>query len=302
VKLRILNGILIIDILSIILILCVLFFKTTAIRVILGLPFLLFFPGYLLVSILFIKAAMGRIERIGLSISMSFAIVGLIGFGLNYTPWGIQLVSILYSITGFIFLASIVALIRIGRTTKINKFTTVFTFRLSDLSHNYISIILVLSVICVLGVLCYSIAVPKTGEKFTEFYILGMNGDAQNYPSEYFMRDGVVAEVIYNDGILDANHGLGAINLAISNQEDQTKIYYVKLTVDGQPTNIELDGVNNIEIGPIELRQGEKWERAIGILPQHLGDNQKVELSLFMDSQNIAYNSLHFWINVKQSN
>ena len=99
-KLKTLNGILIIDILSVLLILSVVFIPSTVARVILGLPFLLFFPGYTLVAALFVKKeGMDNIERVALSCGMSIAITALIGFGLNYTPWGIRLEPVLYSLT-----------------------------------------------------------------------------------------------------------------------------------------------------------------------------------------------------------
>ena len=78
-------------------------------RVILGLPFILFIPGYILIFALFPNKKKDRgidiIERIALSFGLSIAIVPLIGLGLNYTSWGIRLEPILLSI--FIFIIGV---------------------------------------------------------------------------------------------------------------------------------------------------------------------------------------------------
>ena len=61
------------------------------IRVILGLPFILFIPGYILIFALFpcrkTDQGIDIIERIALSFGLSIAVVPLIGLGLNYTEW-----------------------------------------------------------------------------------------------------------------------------------------------------------------------------------------------------------------------
>ena len=54
-------------------------------------------------------------ERAALSIGMSLALVPLVGLLLNYTPWGIKLEPILYSVTSFIFITSISAIFRWAR-------------------------------------------------------------------------------------------------------------------------------------------------------------------------------------------
>ena len=52
------------------------------------------------------------LERIVLSFAFSIIIVPLIGFVLNFTPWGVQLLSCLISISFFIILMAIVAMYR----------------------------------------------------------------------------------------------------------------------------------------------------------------------------------------------
>ncbi|MEM2856682.1 MAG: DUF1616 domain-containing protein [Candidatus Nitrosocaldaceae archaeon] len=59
------------------------------VRIIIGGIFVLFVPGYALISMLFSKH--DTVERIALSIGVSLAIVPLIGLILNYTPLGIRL-------------------------------------------------------------------------------------------------------------------------------------------------------------------------------------------------------------------
>jgi uncharacterized membrane protein len=51
------------------------------------------------------------------------------------------------------------------------------------------SIILVLAIVGALGMLGYAIASPKAGEKFTEFYILGLDGKAIDYPEELIVGE-----------------------------------------------------------------------------------------------------------------
>ena len=99
-KIKIGNGLILLNLLVVILILAILFFPSNVLRIILGIPFLLFFPGYALHTALF--PGRGRLdvaERVALSFGLSIAVVPLIGLVLNYLPWGIRLESVLYSVT-----------------------------------------------------------------------------------------------------------------------------------------------------------------------------------------------------------
>jgi len=303
-KIKILNGILIIDILSVLLILLIIFVPSTVARAIFGLPFLLFFPGYTLVAALFVKKErMNDIERIALSCIFSIAIVGLIGLSLNYSPWGISLEPTLYSIAAFVFLMSAVGLIIRACTFKTNKFTTEFHFNFPGWRLNkfnkYLSIIIIVAIFGAMGVLGYFIAVPVVSEGFTEFYILGINGQASDYPTDYVLDNGKISQVIYSDGTLDTTSGAGIVTLGIVNHERQTEVYYVKMTIDDELVNINLSETITDILGPIELQQGEKWEREIGIVPLHTGENQKVELLLFEDAGTTLKDTLRLLIDIK---
>jgi len=78
------------------------------VRIALGLALVLFFPGYALVAALFPRRRdLELVERIALSFGGSLAIVPLIGLGLNYTPWGIRLDSVLTSLLVFTIMAAV---------------------------------------------------------------------------------------------------------------------------------------------------------------------------------------------------
>ena len=307
-KLKVLNGIIIIDILSLLLIISIIFVPSSVVRVILGLPFLFFFPGYTSASALFVrkKGIDNNLEWIALSCGLSVAVSALIGFILNYTSLGIRLEPILYLITAFIFITSIIALIREARLLKTLKPTTEFTLNIPGWSgstlNKSLSIILAIAILGVIGTLGFTTIKPKIGEKFSEFYVLGMNGKADEYPTEYILNNGQITQVIYNDGLVDGTTGFGKIFLGIINQQQQTAVYSVKMTINGQPAAIEHNGAPSDILGPIELAQGAQWANQIGITPNNLGDNQEVELSLFIGAGTTAEDSVHFWIDVKQAN
>ena len=97
------NDLIWILILTALLAVVILLLPDSALRVILGLPFLLFFPGYTLIAALFPKKSdLDGIERVALSFGLSIAVVPLLGLGLNYTPWGIRLYPVLITVIAFI--------------------------------------------------------------------------------------------------------------------------------------------------------------------------------------------------------
>lgn len=107
------DELLLIIILTILLILVIAFFPIGVLRVILGLPVALFFPGYTLLAALFPrKEALNTIERVALSFGLSIAVVALIGLALNYTPWGIRLYPVLFTTALLIIGSSVVAWFR----------------------------------------------------------------------------------------------------------------------------------------------------------------------------------------------
>ena len=178
-------------ILSGLLILSILLVPDFWLRVIIGLPFLLFFPGYALIAFLFPeKKTLDIIERVALSFGLSIAVTPLIGFGLNYTPFGIRLEPILVSVTLFNVALSLAAFWRRDHVQE-PYLPFVPSALFGSLTSQYrkekgldkaLTIILVIAILSSVAALAYVVAVPKAGEKFTEFYLLGPNGEASGYP------------------------------------------------------------------------------------------------------------------------
>ena len=107
------RDLLLINILSALLIAAIAFFPNSPARIILGLPFILFFPGYMLICALFPrKTDLDIIERLTLSFGLSIAVTSLIGLTLNYTPFGIRLYPVTFSLFSFTLLMSAVAIYR----------------------------------------------------------------------------------------------------------------------------------------------------------------------------------------------
>jgi len=275
VKIQIKNELLLIDILSFILIAIISFTSLKILRILLGLPFVLFFPGYTLITALFPKKTqLDTIERMALSFGLSIAVVPLIGLILNYTPWGTRLYPILVCLTGFIIAMSFVAWIRRSYVLPSERLAINININFSSFASQskldkVLTIVLICAIVAAIGILIYVISTPKVGEKFTEFYILGEGGKAEGYPREL-----VVGET-------------GYVILGIVNHEYEPVTYTVKVLIGDE---------ENKSIGPIILENKEKWEEKIGFTPTNPGENIKVEFLLFRDDQPEPYRSLHLWI------
>ncbi len=105
------------------------YINETIIRSALGLVLVLFLPGYTFIAVLFPgKADISDFERGVLSFGLSVALVPLIGFALNYTPWGIRLVPITICLGAFTVVCSLVAnarrLLAPAARALLNRFRT----------------------------------------------------------------------------------------------------------------------------------------------------------------------------------
>ncbi|MFC1926012.1 DUF1616 domain-containing protein [Chloroflexota bacterium] len=283
------RDLLIIDVLTFILVLVVSISSSTWLRVLFGLPFILFFPGYTLIAALFPrKEGLSGIERLALSFGLSIAVVPLIGLILNYT-WSIKLYPIVLSLGFFILAMSTYAWYKRRSYPTGNRFSVPFLYRQhlpslkwqeSSRWDKVLSVVLVISILGAIGTLAYVISTPKVEEKFTEFYILGLEGKVEHYPEE--LEVGEVGEVI----------------LGIVNQEHERMSYRVEVWIEEEQVDVWLDDAELEEIEVKDLPYEEKWEYEIGFTPQYVGGAQKVEFRLFKNGDSEPYSTLRLYVDI----
>jgi len=242
--------------LSFLLILFIYALPDSVVRVVIGLPFILFFPGYAALSVLFPEGKdLEIIERIALSFGLSIAISPLVGFGLNYTPFGIRLAPILFSLAALNVALSAGGLYRreLAEAPYL-PFDPVVTwkryeaqFRAEKGLDRVLTVILVISIISSVVALVYVVAIPRQGESFTEFYVLGPGGNATGYPRN--LTVGEDASVIL--GIANHEHRtveytveLWLVNMSFVDNATQVHrmLYFDSFNVTLEHTDVDLEG------------------------------------------------------------
>jgi uncharacterized membrane protein len=259
------------------------FLSETFTRVVLGIPMLLFIPGYVLMAVLLPKKnELEGIERIALSFSLSIAAVPLLGLLLNFT-FNTRFLTILLTLCIFTVIFIFIAAFRLGRVPEEDRFSVPFDkihkiimeeFSLSKgKSDKVLAWILILSIVLAIGMMIFVITTPKIGEKFTEFYILGQNGKAENYPSQLKYGSNV------NIFVGVTNHEYARVN------------YTIKVALDTEilnETSFILDHNNT-------------WDNYISFAPDKEGTEMELEFWLFKeDDFTSPYRDLHMWVNVSQ--
>lgn len=253
------------------------------VRIPLGLAVVLFPPGYTLIAALFPrKEDLDGIERFALSFGLSIAVMPLMGLGLNYTPWGIRLVPVVISLCLFTVVMSIVAHIRRSAIVQGDRFSVEFrqgirAIRgelLNDRSSRIdkaLTVILVITIILSISALVYVVVIPKQGEKFTEFYILGPKGKAYDYPTS--VVTGQNSTVI----------------VGIVNHEYVTVNYTMRMAIQN----------STLSSRDVRLDNNQTRESPVVYELQRVGNNQKLDFLLYKEHNFTApYRDLHLWVNV----
>ena len=232
----------------------------------------------MLMAIFFPKRdRMDGTERMAMTFVLSLIIVAICGYVLNFTQWGVKLYAVLVTLTIFILLTSLIAWYRIRKLSGTERLTISlnlprFSFSSRNRFEKILISILAIAVLGTIGTVSYLIAVPRTGELFTEFYILGPGGEIGDYPAELTLGTETM------------------ITAVIVNKEHETITYRVQSLING---------VINSELGPLVLNRDEKQSIIISLQPVMAGKNQKVEFLLYKQPQAEVYRSLYILVNIK---
>lgn len=303
----------------------------TPLRVVFGLPLVLFVPGYALIAALFPEAGgsptedgetaltdtedggmsalsdrgIDGIERVALSFGLSIAVVPLLGLVLNFTPWGIRLVPIMIAVSGFTILMTALAAKRRQALPAEERFAVPYRqwldagrselFEPNTRADMILNVVLVCSVLLAAGSVTYALAVPKQGESFSEFYLLteNENGDlvADDYPTE-FERD-----------------ESRSLTVGIGNQEYEQANYTVIVEIQRvEVVDNETQVRETTELRRFQpsLAHNETWHQQHTVTPQLIGDRLRLQYLLYRGepttplNRSGAYRELHLWVNVTE--
>ncbi|MDI9394634.1 MAG: DUF1616 domain-containing protein [Euryarchaeota archaeon] len=256
-------------------------------RTVLGLLLVLFLPGYALTAALLpAKKDLDGIERAMLSFGLSIAISPLMGLGMNYTSWGIREVPVLAGLSAFTLLICMVGFFRRLQLPETEAFNVTIKSFVSTSKTELLeetgpkgskafALLLTISILASIGSLAYVIGNPKEGESFTEYYILGPDKVAENYPTEL------------------APGKSGTVIVGITNHEYRTMDYTMEIRLENHSLPLPEDQKY------ISLDHKERWEEPVTFTPSVEGKNMKLEFLLFNETEkSVPYRNTHLWINV----
>jgi uncharacterized membrane protein len=269
------------------------------IRAVLGLIFLLFLPGYVATAALFPeKDRIDIIERIALSFGLSIAIVPLTGLALNYTPFGIRLDPILVVISAFILIVSIVAWRRRIYLPEDERFRVDISIDLSmkgmPLIDKLLTVGITVTLIATVALLAYVIAVPRSGESFTQLAILGPDMKAKDYPRN--LSVGQEALVHVSIGSFETSKKNYSLVICLQRQNSTTNITHWNATDPfGGPVlfNEGLAYASNFSLEP-----GEYNNKSFRFSISETG-TFKLRFMLFLEGQSLTeqpYREVYLWL------
>ncbi len=255
------------------------------VRLLLALIYVLYIPGYCLTGALFSRSDdLDVVERSGLSIALSVAVVPLVALTLSVLPWGLRPATILVGqVVVSVLLASISSWRRSRLPAEIRYRPIAWEWHPGSWwtvarSADRRVVVLFVVITLVIGATMVILAVPPPTSYTTEFYLLGAGGSADGFP----------VSVRPND--------LVTVTAGIVNRERDARTYRVEAWVnDGwNPSHRSLV----FQSGAISLSPGQVRQMALSWRMPWAGDDQEVDILLFVDGHSESYRRLRMWMNV----
>ena len=299
-----------------------------ALRIALGIAFVLFVPGYAFAAALFpaarhgvvstgerstvsrptdTDAAIGTLTRVVLAFGLSLASVPLVVFVLNFTPWGISVGTALPALAAITLLCTAVAAVRRLRLPADARFG-LHSRSLAAAGRQWLgdadteleaalNVALVVGLVFALSGATFLVVTPTNGERYTEFAVQTQVPEtgalvADDYPSEF--RLGERKPVV----------------VGVHNHEGRSQNYtVVVLLQEVRYTNESAGVTESSELGRFSqtVAANETWQRRHQVQPDKTGENLRVTYLLYTGevpetvTTETAYRHVHFWIDVSES-
>lgn len=277
-------------------------------RFVLGVPLLLFAPGYVLTLALFPRAAAAAdaridgVERAALAFGLSVALVPLFGIALSLAGAGFSPVAVRGGLSAFVVTVGLVGIVRqlriptedqygvsARRTARRFYRNTVGTGGLDGL----LNLLVVVSVLVAMSGLAYALAAPQDGEQYTGFALLSENDEgelvAADYPSELAVGESA------------------QLTAAVENREGTDVEYTIVVelqrvrTADGEVTVLESEALGRTSLSVADGAT-ERWSHEV--TPTLQGDQLRLTYMLYKGdvpedvTTDSAYRHTYVWVNV----
>lgn len=252
------------------------------IRILTGLAYVLIIPGYCLSIVLFPRREdIDGYERAGLSLGLSVALVPILFLVINWLPWGIKLESVLLGQISLVTLLVVGSLIRRQFLPAEEIFapgaeqTPAQWWRTQPLSDRRIYLFSIAGVLLAILALIFFVVLPRNSYQTTEFYILGPEGLAENYP-----RQATSGEILN-------------VDFGIANKTSADHTYHILVIEDNFGVRQTIGSA-----GPFEVIAGETLKKPIEFTPLQTGADIKIEFQLFIDQDPQVHRRLELWLSV----
>lgn len=290
-----------------------------SLRTLLGLPVLLFLPGYVLVSVLFPARTSGRVapgdrtadtidraERFALSFGMSIAILPAIGFVLA-TWWVVTLSTVVTSLTVLLLVGISATAIRRFRLPEserygnsVGQWSTAIgrVLRGSEgWGFTASSIVLAAAFVLAIGSIGFAVATPYQSGESSTLYLVAENETGVEFASNY-PTDLTIGET-------------ETLAVGIENDEERRQQYTVVVAlerVENDSSSVRVTERQEItRLHPV-VGDGEEWTGRHDVDPQLVGEDLRLHYFLYKGetapdepSDTTAYRDVYVWIDVNRA-
>lgn len=301
------------------LVLAVLDVSSALVRATVGIPLLLFFPGYVLISICFPRAShapeptsglfpvivqsrnLSDVERVALSFGLSLTVLPLIGVALGATQVGYAESTVVGSVGGFVLIGALLAIVRRSLVPASDRYQIQLRRRLEIGSqtifdtestvHTAVNVVLVLSLLIAITSVGYALIAPQQGEQYTNLHLATESESNELVTSNY-------------SGTIGPDESI-PVGITVDNEEGQDMNYTVVI----QEQQLE-DGevVDRTELRRIDyvVGDGETRHSEQEITPVTEEGEIRISVQVYLDdvpqtpTHEDAYRYTYFWTTITE--